>query len=171
MIVALCGQAKSGKDTVAGYIESKYGFQRLAFADALKSLCSQKHNLPLTYFYNQDLKDTNINGKTPRKIMIDEAAEFRSKFGEDVFVNIIFDRIKKFPHKDYVISDMRFYNELRRVRVVGGTSWFIARPLSMKINCGLEILPEHCDSVIENDTTVVKLYETINKKMNVFLRL
>lgn len=172
MIIAVCGASGAGKDTVADYIVSKYGFQHMAFADALKALCAQKYHIPLTYFYAS--KDTVIDkiNKTPRDIMITEAAYARSVFGDDVFVDIVFNKINKFPYKDYVISDLRFYNELRRVRIVGGKSWFLIREQRQSINvqCGLEILPEHCDLVIENNSSIDDLFKSIDKNIGGMIR-
>jgi hypothetical protein len=36
--IALCGKARSGKDTVAGHLVQRYGYTRLAFADPLKEM-------------------------------------------------------------------------------------------------------------------------------------
>ncbi|MFD2704657.1 AAA family ATPase [Salibacterium lacus] len=39
--IALTGQMRSGKDTIAGYAAEKYGFTRFAFGDALKRLAHE----------------------------------------------------------------------------------------------------------------------------------
>jgi dephospho-CoA kinase len=36
--LAICGRARSGKDTVANYLEEKYAFTKFAFADDMKQL-------------------------------------------------------------------------------------------------------------------------------------
>ena len=38
MIIGLSGYAQSGKDSVASILTSKYGFERVAFADAIRSI-------------------------------------------------------------------------------------------------------------------------------------
>ena len=35
-VIGLCGKASSGKSTVAQYLQAKYSFERIAFADSLK---------------------------------------------------------------------------------------------------------------------------------------
>ena len=39
MIVGICGQINTGKDTVADILCGEYGFLRVSFADPLKSFC------------------------------------------------------------------------------------------------------------------------------------
>jgi hypothetical protein len=50
MIIGLTGKAGSGKDTIGKYIESEYGFKRVAFADKLKELAYASN--PLVTFRN-----------------------------------------------------------------------------------------------------------------------
>lgn len=38
MIIGLAGRARSGKNTIGQYLEDRYGFEQLAFADKLKEL-------------------------------------------------------------------------------------------------------------------------------------
>ena len=41
MIIGVCGQSGSGKDTVADYLVVKWGFMKLSLADVLKRFCKE----------------------------------------------------------------------------------------------------------------------------------
>lgn len=55
-IVGLGGEAGSGKDTVAEYLEKDYGFHTVAFADNLKKLCMEVFGLTHDDCYDQKAK-------------------------------------------------------------------------------------------------------------------
>ena len=59
IILGLAGQAGAGKDTVADYLVSNYGFMRFAFSDCLYFEVQQAYNLPnQDLLRNRDTKDT-----------------------------------------------------------------------------------------------------------------
>lgn len=166
MILALCGRSGSGKDTVADYISKRYGFIKVAFADALKIHCATQYELPLDYFYDQRLKDTMAPVSspiplTPRDIMLKEALSLRAQHGQDVFANIILKKME--DNKRYVISDLRFYNELACIKKaqILYITWYIHRdtPGYNPPLCGLEIKKEDCDIIVNNTTTITDLLQ------------
>lgn len=59
-IVGVGGNAGAGKDTLADVLVKKYGFTKLAFADSLKEMCSKVFELPLNYFYDREIKDSDF---------------------------------------------------------------------------------------------------------------
>ena len=60
MIIGISGRARSGKDTVANIMITKFNFKKLSFADPLKEFCSQAFNIPLNYFHDDDKKDSPL---------------------------------------------------------------------------------------------------------------
>lgn len=56
MKLALMGKAGTGKDTIADYLAANYSYSSLALADEVKKLCSDTFNIPLFWFYDQELK-------------------------------------------------------------------------------------------------------------------
>jgi deoxyadenosine/deoxycytidine kinase len=56
-VILLSGYPGSGKDTVGEALSQKYGYKRIAFADALKRICAEKFNVDLTLFHDVNMKD------------------------------------------------------------------------------------------------------------------
>ena len=57
MILSVSGLARSGKDTVGNILIKKAGFKRIAMADTLKEVTARAMQMPLNYFYDDNLKD------------------------------------------------------------------------------------------------------------------
>jgi hypothetical protein len=57
MIIGVAGEKKHGKDTVANYLKTKYGYEQMAFADMLKNICSKAFNVSISDMYNEELKE------------------------------------------------------------------------------------------------------------------
>lgn len=56
-IIGFDGYAGCGKDTCAQVLIDRYGFVKVAFADALREFCSETFNLPMNMFLDRDLKE------------------------------------------------------------------------------------------------------------------
>lgn len=65
-IIGLAGKKGSGKDSVAGFLESE-GFTKLAFADPLKEMLASVFRLDIKYLYDEKLKEAPL----PERIEID----------------------------------------------------------------------------------------------------
>lgn len=169
-LIGIAGTAGSGKDTAAKFLN---GYKRLAFADELKYKCMNLFGL--TYdevFINKDVK---LNRKpfkediTPRKIL--------QYFGTDVirngltsilensdnfWINIIENKIEK--DGSYVITDVRFKNEVDFIKKNGGIVVLIKRPGFENNNSHIsENGIENYDVLIENNGTLEELKEKIEK--------
>lgn len=57
VVIGIGGKARHGKDSIANVLISKFGYTRVSVADPLKSTLSQAFEIPLGYFYENDLKD------------------------------------------------------------------------------------------------------------------
>ena len=78
----IIGYAGSGKDTSYEVYWKRQGFQRLAFADALKEVASELGRVPLRYFYDVQMKDrpclelpAGQTDQTPRDYLLKVARE------------------------------------------------------------------------------------------------
>lgn len=60
MIIALSGKARSGKDSFADVLTSKYNFEKLALADPIRELASKVFGIPLSTFTSDQLKEMNF---------------------------------------------------------------------------------------------------------------
>lgn len=136
MIIGLCGLAGSGKDTSANFImEYDNSYQRLSFADAVKDIVA------LAFGWDRNLlqggtqesrewreKEDLFWGVSPRKAMQLIATDcFRNIIRDDFWVKSIEKKIKDNPTQNYVITDVRFPNEVKMIHQNGGEVWQIKR--------------------------------------------
>lgn len=178
MIIGLSGYAQSGKDSVASILTSKYGFKRVAFADAIRSILWEM---------NPIVKDSgftvqgvvNAYGWDKAKIMFPEVRRLlqelgvssRASLGEDVWVNAVLRKVND-KTKKYVISDVRFENEASIVKQMNGQLWRIKRP-------GVEAVNSHVsessmdgykvDQILHNGGTIEELELLVQQRMDALL--
>ena len=117
-ILLLSGYAGSGKDAAASLLMEECGFQRFAFADALKELVAVRTGIPVSIFHSSQ-KDTVVpssskhHPKTYRDLLLEVAKEERAK-DLDVFSRIVATQIEEAGsggQRRFVISDWRYKRE------------------------------------------------------------
>ena len=138
-ILGISAKSKNGKDTIANYLIEK-GFQRVAFADPLKTTLSVLVNEPLEHFHTQEGKEmVNQMTKIKNRILLQAFGEvMRNDFPEAVkriadpstdmsffddhmfWVNTCLSVLKSKPDAKYVISDVRYPNEVEAIKAQGG---------------------------------------------------
>ena len=146
MIIGICGLIGSGKGTVADILVENHNFEKLSFADKLKD------GVASVFGWDRDM----LEGDTDRsRIWREKQDEFWTNetemsvtprlvlqlFGTDCMRNGFFDGIwvsltkKKVldnPDIKLVIPDVRFDNEAKMIKEVGGEVWWVKRgPLPM----------------------------------------
>jgi hypothetical protein len=128
MIIGLSGHAGAGKDAAAKTLVQLYGFQRLAFADALKQAAKAIFTLSDAQVHGSEKEVFDpFWGMTPRAILQRLGTEcLRQGFADDVWIKALFRQVE--PHENYVITDVRFPNEADEVRRWGGYVVRIERP-------------------------------------------
>ncbi len=103
--IAICGRIRSGKDTVADYLCDNHGFRKFRFGDGIREVGK--------ILYPEEF----AKGK-PRAIMQGVGQALR-QYDPDVWVNYLFNSVKRSGADRVVISDMRQPNELARVKAEG----------------------------------------------------
>jgi hypothetical protein len=140
-VIGILGKKQHGKDTIANYMVEKYGYIRVAFADAIKDMlkCSFRFSEEQL---NGNLKETidEFWQIKPRQVLQFVGTElFRDKMGEllphvetNFWVFIIkkkiHDTLKVNPSAKFVISDCRFENEVNFIKEMGGQVIRVVRP-------------------------------------------
>lgn len=148
-LIALCGAAGAGKDTVADMLPAR----KLAFADALYREVAQAFGESEEWLKRREFKETlqwelrvdacqheafcgylrwsgNIyqgssdDGQHPRspRQILQWWGDYRRAQDPDYFVKLMR------PEGDTVITDVRFPNEAALIRQLGGQLWQIRRP-------------------------------------------
>ena len=121
-ILLLAGWAGSGKDTVADILVRKYGYYRVAFADALKRDAAMRTGLPLSVFHTE-AKDHPLQqsvpafptAKKPRDILLQLALQMRAE-NPDIYADTVIHDIAEHTGTCFVVSDWRYKRELCRIR-------------------------------------------------------
>jgi hypothetical protein len=179
--IGLSGYARSGKDTVVNYLEMKYAYKRIAFADQIRNALYNLNpiiristeddpnaTLPWSLSHMVDLygweelKEISVDVRGLMQRMGTEVA--RDMWGDDFWVDQAFKQVAITPRA--ALSDVRYVNEAQRVRDFGGQVWRIVRPGYEGVN---DHASEHAldgfmyDHVILNNGSVEDLYDQIDK--------
>lgn len=163
MIIGLTGKARSGKDTAAEYLAT-IGFDHYWFSKPMKDACKVIFDWSDQHVYG-DLKEVvdPAFGCSPRQALQTLGTEWgRDCIGENLWVDIA--KAKMRCAENIVISDVRFDNEARAIREMGGFVIEIIRP-------GIKSVEAHSseggigrkliDKYVANSGTIDNLHERI----------
>lgn len=163
MITGITGKAGAGKDTAADYLVSQYGFVKVSFAATLKKMLDVA-GLPEPF--NRDDKEKVVEGFdfTWREAAQKLGTEWGRSLDPDIWVKLTMNSLD--PHKNYVISDVRFENEASAIRKQGVLIHLVGRQVDLGKNANhpseagiIECLK---DIRIENSDTIENLYKRMD---------
>jgi hypothetical protein len=181
MIIGLCGLAGSGKTTIAKYLVEKHGFIELSFATCLKDVVAHifdwdrkllEGDTPESRRWRETIDDwwsirLGIPILTPRFILQYIGTDImRNHFHPDIWISHLERKIQ--PNINYVITDCRFYNEIKMLHKYNA---YIIKVLKNNIKyeshsselLAIEIDDNLVNYNINNDGTIGKLYLEIDK--------
>lgn len=124
-IIGISGFARCGKDTAFEAIHSlcpDSDINRLAFADALKEECKDflESNIGISPF-----TEITSEKKIIRPFLVTYGTHLRRKLDNKCWINKVDSKIQE--NKRYIITDMRYLNEVEWVKSKGGKSIYIYR--------------------------------------------
>ena len=122
LLIGITGKARAGKDSFANAL-MREGFQRVAFADALKLATAVIADEPSHLFFDEFAKEqhTHALGMTRRKALQAVGKAVRDSLGEQVWVNRALSDWSSRGKPNTVITDVRYENEALAIRQRGGT--------------------------------------------------
>ena len=152
MIIGLTGLAGSGKSEVAHALREVAQFQRVAFADPLKSMLAAVGFTDAQLYGDQKAEPIPEFGKTPREFMQTLGTEWgRNLIDQDIWLKLWRKKVEALgPSAEIVADDVRFANEADAIRALGGQVWRIHRPGLVAMGHASETQPINVDLVIEN---------------------
>ena len=185
MIIAFSGRIGSGKSELAKICQNK-GFEKLYFALPLKQLVANLIHVgiedinPLKnvekkykftkkdyiYLANETnipfetIRDEmkNVKFNTVRQLLQFIGTDLIRKYNQNWHVNKIKTMIDE--NKNYVFDDVRFPNELKLIKELGGDCWFIIRPIINNVSNHISEISltwkDFDDKVIINDGNLEK---------------
>jgi hypothetical protein len=178
MIIGISGYARSGKDTIAEYLCTQFGYRRVAFADAIRN-----YLYDLNPTYNREgntIKevvealgwDEAKSKPEIRKMLQDVGVAARKNFGEDFWVNIA---LKDVAYtSNVVITDVRFPNEAKVIKDRDYSQlWKVERPGVGPINAHISETAldnwDRWDCKFINDGSVESLEMAVKTRMLQFV--
>lgn len=140
-IIGVCGFIGCGKGTVGDILVEDYGFEKISFADKLKDGVSTVFGWDREMLEG-DTKKSRSWRETPDDFWSTELGRdispryvlqlfgtdcMRKGFDKDVWVLLVKRHIINNPETDFVIPDVRFYNERGMLKELGGEVWRVKR--------------------------------------------
>lgn len=115
-LIGMVGIPRSGKDTVAKFLEENYGFKRMAFADKIKE------EFGLDHLRFKELKKSGQDAVVRKELW-----QFSAKKKKSDPLYFIKKVMKDFEdgEKSVVITDIRTYDEWNAVEAVDGAKIFM----------------------------------------------
>lgn len=171
ILIGLTGKAGAGKDTVADILVQHAGFARIAFAAPLKAMLRAGLGLTDEQLEDRALKEAPLDwldGRTPRQLMQTLGTEWgRTHAHPDLWLRIARRQIEQ-TAGPIVITDVRFDNEARLVRDLGGIVWHITRPGAGTVAHASEagITASAGDWWLANDGSIVDLQLEVRSLAN-----
>lgn len=164
-LIGLCGFAQSGKDTVAGLLVDKLGWERVAFADSLRDVLYALNPIICDWpregwFRVQDA--VNDEGWDVTKVRYSEVRTLLQRLGteagrevidQNLWVRMGEDKIEA-AGKPVVVTDCRFPNEVALIKRRKGHLIWIDRPGVEAANAHASehsVTSADCDFIIKND--------------------
>lgn len=171
--VGLSGWARAGKDTVADYLVNNNGYLKMSFADPMREALrrldplitvGEMHGVGLASAVDglgwEELKALSPDIRGLMQRMGTEVG--REMFGEDFWVDAALDRIP--DGSNVVFADVRFPNEAKAIKALGGSVWRVERDGVGPANDHISetALDDYdFDHVVSNNADVDSLYRTI----------
>jgi dephospho-CoA kinase len=149
--LAICGRARSGKDTVGTYLEENYGFRRFAFADDMKRLL---HELfPHIPQNPKPRRAYQVFGEGLRRLELQGA--------DHVWINACMRKVETYIwwHSEVdnrganvVITDLRTQLEYDALRANGFTIIRVMAPDEVRIGRAIAAGDDFCENDLEHET-------------------
>ena len=166
-IVGITGYIGSGKTLLADALCSKHNFTKLKMAYPIKKMLS---SVGLSYYHlegdNKEIEAELLCGKTPRFAMQTLGTEWGRKIiGDNIWVNLWSTKAEELTsmNQGVVADDVRFENEVKIIKDMGGIIVRMTRPSSVKTSHESESQDFDADLVIENNGTTEKVINFIPK--------
>jgi len=178
-IIAIVGQRRSGKDTLAEHLVNHYQYKNIKLAHHLKQVCKTLFNLTDDEVEG-DKKDEvhpewNIKPRQllqfiGTEIMQFEIGKILPNQNRCFWVRRMCDDINRQPDQRFVISDVRFIHEIEYLR-----SKFLSELMILRVERDIKLVADvdshvsecehqliNVDHVIQNNGTIDELYKSID---------
>lgn len=166
-VIGVIGKMGSGKSTVAHILLEKHNFVSIAVADPLKRIVQEMFDIPGECLWGPSEARTGQIREMLQKL----GTDYGRYFDEDLWANKLHNRIKSLRQKkvdpffpDYVftnpgmnvvVSDIRFPNEAKVIRSLGGTLCKVVRDVVPQRDATDHHISETAMDNIRYDYTII----------------
>lgn len=130
-LIGLTGAIGSGKSTVAEILCQNHGYKELVFKNSMAESLAFIFRVSTLVFTDRELKEKplpELMGKSPRELMQSFGTDWGRKLVHpDIWVKCTEKVIETASLPNVVISDVRFENEAKMIKRLGGVIWKIER--------------------------------------------
>jgi hypothetical protein len=171
MIIGVGYKARVGKDTIGDYLEDRHGWYRTSFAASLKEATKCIYGWTDEHVYGslKEVKDPFWD-ITPREVLQKLGTEaIRTHMREDIWVKSVQRRIAEAPDANWIITDVRFPNEVEAIKSWNGFAVKVSRSfpdaISTSGHISERILDDYkrWDDTIENNGSFENLFMAVDK--------
>lgn len=187
VLIALGHKAQRGKDTVAKYLVTEYGFKSMAFAEPLKKMVAAAFpGVTMDHLHTEQLKMKPVDfwpHESPARMCQRIAQGVRSEYGQDFWAQILKRRLEvdgffapaALARPRYVITDLRTPAEAMLIKEWGGKCVRVDRDEKLVGDIGrpsnhwTEIALDDYDgwdAVITNNGTLPELQEKVDDALH-----
>lgn len=183
MLVSIIGKARSGKDLSGMYLshvinqlEARNRYKTVAFADPLKWHLMRAFNLSHEQLYGdlkevEDVRYEKPGGGywTPREMM-QTYGQFMRTMDDQIWIRLLMEKLSSNTFVNYIITDVRYTNELEAVRKNGSLLIHVKRNNRPEVGVeghtsetSLDNYDINPDFLIDNDGSKEDLYKKLDE--------
>lgn len=172
-IIGIAGKARTGKNTLANFIEAQYGGYQYALTSPIRAMLRAGFGIdfddPHWVAHKEDV--IPAIGRSPRELMQTLGTEWgRRRVHPDIWV-ILANQALLARGPGMIITDVRFENEAEWIRKNGGQVIHVSRSAAAPVHQhtsedGIIFQPEGRDMLVINDFDLESLQHTVSKLWN-----
>lgn len=168
-LIGISGRARSGKDSVGAYLQTRHGFERYAFAGPIKAGIRAMFGLDGRHTDGllKECALASLGGKSPRQLMQTLGTEWgREHVAPSIWVDLGLDYWHGLPEgRSLAITDVRFENEAHAIRRAGGVVLHIVRPEAEAVaahSSEAALRVQSGDFAVFNNGTLPELFQQVD---------
>ena len=175
-IIGFTGFKRSGKDEAGNILKNNYGFKQIAFADALKNALKIIFSFTDEQLYTdkKECVDEYWNHSVREILQVVGTELFRkrlpelcSNISDDIWIKSVERQIimlKNLGFNKFVITDVRFSNEVEWIKKLGGKIYRIDRYESDPSHESEKLIPHlDVDGIFVNKSSLKVFHASINE--------
>jgi hypothetical protein len=124
-LIGVAGQFRNGKDMISDYLADKLQLKRAAFASNVKKIFCETFNVDFQFVEEwKTIPEPPPGFSMPVRQALQFIGDGFRKIKNDIWVDLIF----RYNPSELVVSDVRYINELNKIKENKGVNILVHRP-------------------------------------------